>query len=316
MAQRGVAGPAGRRRAAMALGLLLLGLAAAYVVSHWGEVVRGLEPHPAWLAVAVACELLLVGLRAVLLREACRPFGVEVGAREAIGLVSWATLANYVATSLGGTGVRAAYLKKRHGLDLGGFVSLTSALYALQFLLLALAGLGATWRVDELPPAAALALRVFFASLAAVCILLWAVPFPSPRGEGVVARTVRRVVGGWRLLSGRSLGRLLPLLLLYVGAGAVTIFAYFAFAGRRFEPSEALLVSSVSELSMLVAVTPAGLGVLESAVGLGARLVGAPLALGLTVAGIRRLAGTLVAVLLAVQYPLWRTLPGEDPSRS
>ena len=303
----------GRRWAASALGLALLALVIGYVLRHWDEVVSGLDPHPAWLIAGLSGELVLVTLRAVMLREACRPFDVDVGRREAVGLLSWATLANHVATAFGGMGLRAAYLARRHRLDLAGFVSLTSALYAVQFLLLALAGLAATARVDA---AAILWLRVAFATLAALCVALLAVPFPVPRGQGAVAGVVRRVVEGWRLLSGRPLVRLVPLQLLYVAAGAATVWAYFSFAGWGFSPGEALLVSTLSELSVLVPLTPAGLGILESAVGLGATLVGAPLAIGLTVAGVRRLVGLLVVALLAALFAPGTTLPSDRASRS
>lgn len=294
-----------RRIAATVLGLALLTAAGAYVAAHWSEVVRGLEIRPVWLMAAVGAELLLIGVRSIVLRDACRRFEVEMESAEAVGLVCWATLANYVATSLGGTGLRAAYLKKRHALDLAGFVSLTSGLYALQFLLVASAGAIATWLV-ALPAATALGLRLAFAAIAALAILLLLVPVPVPTRGGVIARNIRRLVDGRRRLAGPGLTRFVAWLSLYVAASALALFSYFAFVGWRFSLAEALLIATLSELSLLVAVTPAGLGVLESAVGLGAGLVGAPPALGLTVAGVRRLVGTLLAALLAVVLAPWR----------
>ncbi|MEZ5332963.1 MAG: lysylphosphatidylglycerol synthase domain-containing protein [Thermoanaerobaculia bacterium] len=297
-----------RRLAAAVLAAALIALAVGYVLLHWDDVVRGVHLHPVWLAIAAAGEILLIASRSMLLRQACRRFEVELAPTEAVGLVCWATLANYVATSLGGTGLRAAYLKKRHDLDLAGFLSLTSALYALQFLLVALAGAVATWLVP-LPAETALGLRLALGTIVLLGTLLLAVPLPQPAGDGPIAARVRRILAGWRRISGRGGAPFVLWLTLYVGVAVLTLLSYFAFAGWRLTPAEALLVASLSELSVLIAVTPAGLGVLESAVGLGAGLVGAPVALGLTVAGIRRLTGTLLAALLAALLAPWRSDP-------
>jgi uncharacterized membrane protein YbhN (UPF0104 family) len=286
-----------------------------YVVTHWEEVVRVLTLEPRWLGAALAAELALVGLRAATLRETCRPFGVHLGRIEAVSLVSWASLVGYVATAAGGMGVRAAYLKRRHGLDLAGVVSLISALYALQFLLLSVGGLVATTWVGELDAEAVPFLRLCFGSLALASagLLLW--PFPTPTGDGFVARTVRRVVSGWQLMRRGSLGRLGGWLLLYVAVGWAATLAYFRLFGWTLEAGEGLLVSTLSEVSVVVAVAPAGLGVLESALALGARLAGAPVALGLAVAGSRRLVTLLVSVVLASLRSPWRVTPARAADR-
>jgi hypothetical protein len=290
----------------------LIALALGYVVSHWDQVVRDVVLRPRWLPAALAAEVGLSALRAATLRETCSRFGTTLGRREALSLVSWATLFNYVATAAGGMGFRAAYLRRRHGLDLAGFVSLISALYALQFFLVALAGLLAVASVDGLDARAALALRVFFGSLALACtsLILW--PFPAPSGGSVVARTVRRVVDGWKLMRRGSPLWLLSWLLLYVGVGWGGILAYFRLFGRPLEAGSGLLVSALSEVSVLAAVSPAGLGVMESAMALGARLAGAPVTLGLAVAGARRLLGLLVSVLLATLHSPWTTAPQDE----
>jgi uncharacterized membrane protein YbhN (UPF0104 family) len=295
------------------VGVLLLSAVGVYVTRHWDQVVRDLAFEPAWLGVVLAVELALAGVRAVTLRETCRPFGVQLGRREALGLVAWATLANYLATAAGGMGVRAAYLKRRHGLDLAGFLSLISALYALQFMLLAIAGLVAVSWAAHLEPAAVLPLQLFFGALAVACAIPFLWPFPPPRGEGPLARTLRRVVAGWALMAGGPARRLLVWLLLYVALGWIAALAYFRLFGRALGAPEGLLISSLSEVSVLAAVAPAGLGVLESALAFGARLTGAPLAVGLGVAATRRLLGLLVTAALAALRPPWQGPPTAPP---
>ena len=299
-----------RRCVGTALGATLLVVAVSYVAAHWQDVARELTLRPRWLAAAVAGEVALACLRAATLREACRTFGVQLGRVEAAALVSWANLANYVVTAAGGIGIRAAYLRRRHGLDLAGFASLLTTLYAVQFLLLALAGSAATWwSRGDLGRDATLSLLLLFGLVCAASATLLAWPFRPPAGEVFLARTVRRVVEGWRLLSATSLTRLLCWLLLYVVVGWGLTATYFELLGWSLEADQALLLSALSEVSVLGAVTPGGLGILESALALGARLAGAPLAVGLAVAGLRRLVTILVSAALASLRTPWSRHP-------
>lgn len=318
-----VGGDPRRRRppvwpAAAGIGLLLL--LVAYLVSRWPSLLATVELQPRWLLAAGAGEVALTLLRAALLRVLCQPFGAELRWPETMGLLGWGGLANYVAPAVGSVGLRAAYLRQRHHLDAAMLANILTATYVLQFSVLSMLGLAAA-SFAQLETELRRQLLLAFGGLFVVCAALLWTPPGRVRAAGRFGGFLRRLLAGRARLRGVPLGSLMALLGLYALSSWGTFFSYFALLGHPPSPAGGALIAVCSELSSALAITPASLGINESAVALAARAVEIPLPVAIAAAALRRgvtllvLLGVAAATLRGFARPSWRGVEEEGGER-
>ena len=256
------------------------------------------ELRPGFLLPLVVAEAVMLAARGLLTRELSRPFGVQLGVGEAVALSSWTTFANFLAPLLGGTGLRAAYLKRRHHLPVSHFISVQAATYTLQFLLTSACGLAAMAVVDLRRGAPATSLGVFFAACLATCGILLVLPARStgsPRSDTWLGR----VVEGVARIRGSRMASLAALLLLNFVGSCTSLAAAFALIGHPLTLPGAVLVAAVAAFSVVLSLTPSAFGITESIVVFAAGLVFVPSAVALLSAAIKRLAAIAVTSLAA-----------------
>ena len=256
------------------------------------------ELRPRFLLPLLAAEAVMLAARGLITRELSRPFGVRLGVGEAVALSSWTTFANFLAPLLGGTGLRAAYLKRRHRLPVSHFISVQTATYALQFVLTSACGLAALAVVDVRLGAPATFLGVFFATCLATCGTLLLLPARST-GRSRPDSWLGRVVEGVARIRGSRLGSLAALLLLNFLASSTSLAAAFALIGHPLTPPAAVLVAAVAAFSVVLSLTPSAFGIAESIIVFAAGLVFVPSAVALLAAAIKRLAAIAVTSLAA-----------------
>jgi len=294
---RGAAGAA--RWARLAVLALLLVAAALWLRARGAELVAGIEVAPRYLLPLVATEALLLVLRGLLTRTLCGLFEVRLGRVESARLSAWTSLANYVTPFVGGTGLRATYLKRFHQLPLTRFLSVQAATYTLHFMVSATVGLVCL----ALLPGAFTPLRrtvgVALAGVLLACLVLHHWPFGTPAGSGRIASTVRRVLEGWVRIRGARSWTLLAILVANAAAQAVAVGVSFAMLGLEAGAVALFFVASIYSFSILIAITPASLGVSEGAVAFAAKLAGLSAPTALAAAAARRVVALAVAALVA-----------------
>ncbi|HEX2252417.1 MAG TPA: lysylphosphatidylglycerol synthase domain-containing protein [Thermoanaerobaculia bacterium] len=295
----GAAGrPRWRRVAGGLLALALLFAGAVYLYQRRDVLLQHLELRPAVLPLVVLFETVLLVTRGLLTREVARPFGVRLRVVEAVNLSSWSTLANYLAPLVGGTGVRAVYLKRQHRLPFSHFLSLQMATYTLHFAITSALGLAALAVLGLPGGAVARLLAVAFAGVGASCLLVLAaaprLAVPLRWLPGRLARRLAPVLDGVVRLRGMRKGRLVALLLAILLASAASIHSAFALVGVPLAPWSALLVATVAAFSVVLSITPAAFGITESIIVFAAGLVAVAPAVALTAAGIKRLVAVAV----------------------
>lgn len=289
-----------RRRGGLLLALVFLVAGGWFLLRQRQALAATIELEAIFLLPLVFAEATMLAARGLLTRELCRPFGVALRVGEAIALASWTTLGNYVAPLVGGAGMRAVYLKRRHGLAYAHFLSLHAGTYAIHFWVASFAGLAALWLLPEIPkPGRSLLTTLFIAALAGGSLMI-ASPRPVRWLGGMAGRRLRRVGEGAELLisSGR---RPIVFLLLTINLLAMTLslFSAFRLLGVPLSGLQAALTAAVTSFSVLLSITPASFGITESVIVFAAALVGVPSAIALTAAAIKRLASLAVTLIAA-----------------
>jgi uncharacterized membrane protein YbhN (UPF0104 family) len=288
------------RRLGVVLALLLLGASLAYVLSNQQRL-EGLERlDAATLAAAWATVLLSIAASARLFQLVLARVGTRAGFGDMLLLQNASTVLALFPLK-GGSVLRALYLRQRYGLDVGrlgvffAFLLLLSigVTAALAAAVLATTGDGLAGRRGAL--AALLAVMALGALLAAV------VPPPERlrRRLPIVARLddLRRSatthLGDWVRPAGW--------VVVQFAVAAVRIAVLYRGLGIGLTAPEALVLAALGNAAMMVAVTPAALGVRELVLGGGAVALGLSMEVGLLVALIER--AVVLAWALVVGLP-------------
>lgn len=274
------------RRLGIVLALLLLAASVAYVATNQQRL-RDLERlDAATLAAAWATVLLSIMASARLFQLLLARVGTRAGFGDMLLLQNASTVLALFPLK-GGSVFRALYLRQRYGIDIGRLgvffvfllllsVGVTSALAAI---VLVSTGGGVSGRRG--------ALAALLASMALGAFLAAVVPPPQLlRRWAVVARLdeVRRsaVAGLDHWL------RPAAWVVVQFAVAAVRIAILYRGLGIELTAPEALVLAALGNAALVVAITPAALGVRELVLGGGAVALGLSMEVGLLVALVER----------------------------
>jgi hypothetical protein len=214
---------------------------------------------PALLALSV---LLTYCANAAVVRLTLLAHSLHIPRLENLALVLSTSAANTFLPFKGAAALRAYYLKSRHGLSLADFLSQSLLVSLLALAAASLAGLAGLLAAKGLTPGPALALEAYFAGTFALFVLLvfsGRLPMNPPGRLGRLWRSWGRY-------------REVPGLLAKVAFWDAVFFALWCLSNRlalqtfgvELGPAEALFWAGGQVHSLLINLTPAGLGVMEA----------------------------------------------------
>lgn len=277
----------------------LLAFAGVYLHRQGSDLWQRLEFHAWLLAPLVVAEAALLVIRGLLTRELCQLFKARLRVGEATALVAWASLANYVTPFVGGASVRAVYLKKRYDLPFASFASVQAAIYILQFMVESLIGLAGLLALQGVAPAIRASLATLLLGVLGASLLLYHWPFSLPAGKGRLMTFLRRALQGWQKIRQAVSVRLVGLLVIHIVTLAICIALSFAVVGMPLTWAAALLIAVLLSLSIVIAVTPASLGISEGIVAFSAKALALHTPTALAAATLRRLMVVAVTAIIA-----------------
>ncbi len=201
------------------------------------------------------------------------PFKKLIATAEAFYVSVISSIGNFFAPAGTGFGIRAVYLKKKHGLAYSEFISTLSGNYVLVFLVSSFAGLVSLLALKQHFGAQWLVLFVLFLGMFAGTLLISLFRFQLPEATtpkysqaNFLSRNIYRVVNGWgKIASNKEL--MLKLLGLTLVNLTLTVIIYWAIIhsiGLSIGPAALLLFSVLGSLSIFVNITPANLGIKEA----------------------------------------------------
>ena len=284
------------------IALLLVGLFVGYVWRVRHDIAAAfLRLNPGSLASLLALLLVQWGLRAWRDSRLFTASGNPVHASALFWLNNVQLCLNYLPFK-SGTLASAEFLHQRFGIGVIDFLRVVTQQYLLGAFAAASLAAVAVWFVGPISGSAAALASVVFLSVAAcsICLLLWRVP-TSLIPEYLLGRfSLAR--GGLDL--GRSGARsVTTILLLTFGlcfASAMRMKVVFGVVSQSMRLTDAVVVSAALLLSPLVAVTPAGLGVTETFVGLTSVLIGRSGEDGVVATTLDRAVALVLSLIIAV----------------
>ncbi len=259
--------------------------------------------QPSWFLGVVLTQVILYGLRGLLLALFVAQSGPKLDIIEWYGLSITSTISNIMLPFGGGVGVRAGYLKLAHSYPLTHFSALTAASGIVLFSVSGFTGLGVvlvavTLRAQPMPwLVAGVLLAMAIGPLLAVFLPVDRLPIPQ---KGRVGKALQAAIDGWNLIRRDPVLMTQQVLIVFglqIGL-ATSLYCALRGLGLTVQYVDALLVAILTNTSTVIRITPNGVGIGEAVAGLSAELVGFGAAEGVAAALVSRLGAWFLLLVL------------------
>ncbi len=238
-----------------------------------------------------------------------RIFGVKLSFMEWYGLRVINNYINYLPFK-GGAVAKGLYLKKRHGLSISHFVSLTGGSILLVLLSYGVLGL-AVWLLSwDFGADISIIFPLAFVSFVVLGVIFLFYSPGSSNRKGWIFDRLNGFYQGWKLIrtDRRIVGTVIVLSVVLSLTYALRLLILFRWQGAEITFSQALLIYLLTSAGMFVNITPASLGVKEALLIFSSSLIGADMEVCVYVTALDRLVPFAVIFLLG---PLFSCLLGK-----
>lgn len=257
-----------------------------------------LQVNLKYIAILLPLTMTRPFLKGIRLRTLTKLYGLNLTFKEWFGLTILITFGNYISPFRAGASIMAVYLKKKYKFPYTFSVSLTGTLYLATFLLFGLLGIFLTFLIT-LPEEFKYGLILFFIILVLVSIfLLFFLPSPIRTNIRVLKHLANSISEFRRV---RNFSFMFKIMVIdFLRAIALASAFYLIFMAFNFKAPfyACVLMAIISELSIIISLTPMGLGIRESIIIITSKLIGADILTGTFVAALDR----AIAIILLLFF--------------
>ena len=289
------------------LGALVLAIFIAYFFKNKKSFELLLDVRPIFLIGVALCYVAIVFTNGLFIKYVIEPFNKKISVRESARVSLISSLGNFFASSGAGLGFRAVYLKRRHSLNYGDYMTTLYGNYLLIFIINAGLGIISLLLVSHSEGLQYNGALFFFASLLITSLVLCFIRLPDSfgkRGKTKAYKYLKGMIAGWNRIvrNKRLLAHLSFLVSLQLGLTILIGWLEFSALNIPIGLPELLLFSVLGSLSIFISLTPANLGVKEGIYLLTASVIGITTPQIVSIALIDRgiLFGTLFILWLAI----------------
>jgi len=228
------------------------------------------------------------------------PLGVRLQKMESFFLSIVTGFYNLFTPFRGGMAIRAMYLKKKHKLSYTRFLSSLAASYVLAFFVAAIMGLIGLALIYYETGVLSVYFLVLFSSLFVGLLLLIVFSPRLPQTRFSFINRFIDIANGWHLIR-KDRGVVVTIALMcFAQLVCITLSMYLQFAvfGEYISVGSAVFLAVMSALSIIIGLTPAGLGITEAIVVFSASTLGISPVTSLSAALVGRLVSVVVLFIL------------------
>lgn len=238
----------------------------------------------------------LKGLRLKIMMER---YDIRLLFKEWFGLTILTVFGNYITPFRAGVSARAVYLKKKHKFSYTSSVSLIGALYLTHIFISCLIGFFLIFFIPFPDNFKSIIMGFFLTLFLISTFILFFIPLPI-RMNMKIFKYLTNALSEFRKI--RDIPFMLKIILVDVSRLIIeAIFFYSAFKAFGFNAlfAACMLMVVFSNLSLILSVTPVGLGVKEALIILTSKLIGADVLIGTFVAVLHRGIAIIIILFLA-----------------
>lgn len=235
------------------------------------------------LLLAITTLLMLVN-SGIFMKLSLSVFDKKINLNESVKISLIASAGNFFGPAGSGLGIRALYLKKKHGLSYSDYISIVICNYMIVFLTNSLAGIISLLLLSNKNNDQGFGvLLLFFIILFVISVMTFFIKLKVRNYDFIRYKIIRcaivylvRISNGWRLLM-KHKEIMLKLVLLVIFNLLLTMFGTFVVmqsVGIKLSLEGILLFSVIGSLSLFINITPGNLGVKEAVYILFSSLIG------------------------------------------
>ncbi|MBS3084068.1 flippase-like domain-containing protein [Candidatus Pacearchaeota archaeon] len=286
------------------LGIIVLLVLIAWLI-HYGlsnySSFKEVSFENPWLLIIIGIIFLLGYIPvSVITYYLLAPFNVKLGKKESFGLSIVTGFYNLIMPFRGGMAVRGIYLKKKYGFSYTNFLATLAASYILTFFIASILGLFSVLNIYLTKNIISWPIFTIFSGMFLIFLIVIVLSPKIPETKYKFVNHFISTLNGWHLIKNKR-NILLAVIIMSVVQlllSALNLLLQFKVFGIDITLGSAIFLSAMGALSMIVGITPAGLGINEAIIVFSASTLGiTPIqSLSATLAG--RFVGFIVLFIL------------------
>lgn len=284
--------------------IVLIAFFINYLYNHLHDF-KQLEFVNPWLILILMIITLIFSINNGLITKfLLQPFKIRLKFKEWFGLSVTTTFYNLITPFKGGAISRALYLNVKHNFSYSHFVSTLSGSYVVIVLTAVLTGIVATLGIYLFYGIFSWLIFLFLIALLIplLIIITFSPKIPETKNEWI--NKFIHVINGWHSIKSNKKSIFFVVLLTSINLiiGTIGTMISYRIIDINLGFLQALFITSVGSLSILIAITPGGLGIVEAIAVFLASILGITPAESLTASIIIRVAGMIVIFTLGPIY--------------
>ncbi len=291
-----------------------------YIIKHISDFKQLSLVNPFYLVILLALFIFTYFLISLVTKNLLKPLGVRLKNFEAFALSIVTGFYNLITPFRGGMATRAIYLKKKHDFSYTEFLSSLAGMYVIAFLIASFLGLLSTYLIylteDIFSPILFMIFLGIFLPL--LLIVIFSPKLPETKNN-FINRFIK-VINGWHTIKNnkRIIFIISSLTLIQLLIGSLMIYLQFQVFGIEINFIKCIFLTSIGSLSLLIAITPANLGVGEAVTVFSALTIGITATQSLSVVLLGRAIQFLVLFILGpiFSYILLNNKPNQNASKN
>jgi glycosyltransferase 2 family protein len=256
--------------------------------------------NPLYLIPLIVILFIFLYSNGIMLKFLMKPFQIKLKNNEAFGLAIITNFYNLITPFRGGAAARAIYLKKKHDFPYVNFLATLSAIYILIFLVSSLIGIFSMLTLIEKSYPILLALSIFTIFLLSIIIF-------SPKikeNNNKWSNRFIKVINGWHLIKNNKKIITITIIISLIQVFLIALnnlLAYNIF-GIEITLAKALFIAAISNLSIIIAITPGNLGIGDAINVFTANIIGIPLTEAIAATILLRAVNLIIIFILGPIY--------------
>ena len=237
-----------------------------YLYNHVEDFKQLSLVSPKLIFVLIVIFLINYLITGIMTIELLRPLNIRLGIKEAFSISIMTGFYNLITPFRGGIAARALYLNKKHSFSYTDFMAALSANYVLVFLVASIIGLISSLILFlETQTFNLIILLAFIGTaipLTAIVLSSREIPYTNYK----MINFVIRIANGWHIIRRNKRVIIINVLLtiVQITLGAYSSILLFKVFGVSLSFIQGLFLASIGTLSLIISITPAGLGIGEA----------------------------------------------------
>ena len=262
------------------------------------------------LIILIILSYFVIGLTTKIL---LKPLYIKLGVFESIAMALMTGFYNLITPFKGGFAARAVYLNKKHSSSYTDFVAAISANYIMAFLAAAILGIISSSIIFIYTSNFNLPIFLIFTATIIICLIMVYFYKILPYTRFKILNYFIAIVNGYYIIRKHRKTIVYTFILSFVQViiGAIMLMIQFRIFSINLNFIEAVFLSSIGMVGLILAVTPAGLGINEAIIVFASLILGISPVSSLSAALLGRAVSILVLFILGpiASYLLLKARP-------